>query len=155
MHFDVSDNGKLIGRVLSEALPGGTLPEVSSRVIVSEPAANGLVTVLNMQQVGQTRYFDAAGFPGRTGRLVDNRVAQHNDAVAAEFSRLQRQVVAAGAQHLGGDPVENEDVSRLVAGGKITQLTMARCRAPEVCGDHDGRALDRPSDRSQTGTFAR
>jgi hypothetical protein len=33
---------------------------------VSEPAANGLVTVLNMQQVGQTRYFDAAGFPGRT-----------------------------------------------------------------------------------------
>jgi len=66
MHLDVSDNGKLVGRVLSEALPGGALPEVSSRVIVSEPAANGLVTVLNMQQVGQTRYFDAAGFPGRT-----------------------------------------------------------------------------------------
>jgi hypothetical protein len=66
MHLDVSDNGKLVGRVLSEALPGGALPEVSSRVILSEPAANGLVTVLNMQQVGQTRYFDAAGFPGRT-----------------------------------------------------------------------------------------
>src|ERR1700747_2331834 len=55
-HLDVSDKGKLIGRVLSEALPGGALPEVSSRVIASEPAANGLVTVLNMQQVGQTRY---------------------------------------------------------------------------------------------------
>jgi Type I phosphodiesterase / nucleotide pyrophosphatase len=66
MHLDVSDNGKLVGRVLSEALPGGALPEVSSRVIASEPAANGLVTVLNMQQVGETRYFDAAGFPGRT-----------------------------------------------------------------------------------------
>jgi hypothetical protein len=35
-------------------------------VITSEPAANGLATVLDMQQVGSTRYFDAAGFPGRT-----------------------------------------------------------------------------------------
>jgi hypothetical protein len=66
MHLDASDKGKLVGRVLSEALPGGALPEVSSRVIASDPAANGLVTVLNMQQVGETRYFDAAGFPGRT-----------------------------------------------------------------------------------------
>jgi len=66
MHLDVSDKGKLVGRVLSEALPEGVAPEVSSRVITSERAANGLVTVLNMQQVGETRYFDAAGFPGRT-----------------------------------------------------------------------------------------
>ena len=66
MHLDASDNGKLLGRVLSETLPGGVLPEVSSRVITSEPAANGLATVLDMQQVGSTRYFDAAGFPGRT-----------------------------------------------------------------------------------------
>src|SRR5689334_912733 len=58
MHLDVSDKGKLLGRVLSEVLPGDTLPEVSSRVVTSEPAANGLVTVLDMQQVGQTRYFD-------------------------------------------------------------------------------------------------
>jgi predicted AlkP superfamily pyrophosphatase or phosphodiesterase len=66
MHLDASDKGKLVGRVLSEALPGAELPDVSSRVITSEPAANGLVTVLDMQQVGQTRYFDVAGFPGRT-----------------------------------------------------------------------------------------
>jgi Type I phosphodiesterase / nucleotide pyrophosphatase len=66
MHLDVSDKGMLLGRVLSEALPGGALPEVASRVIASEPAANGLVTVLDMQQVGQARYFDVAGFPGRT-----------------------------------------------------------------------------------------
>jgi predicted AlkP superfamily pyrophosphatase or phosphodiesterase len=66
MHLDANDKGKLLGRVLSEALPGGALPEVSSRVITSEPAANGLVTALDMQQVGQTRYFDVAGFPGRT-----------------------------------------------------------------------------------------
>jgi len=47
-------------------LPGGAIPEVTSRVITSEAAPNGLVTVLDMQQVGATRYFDAAGFPGRT-----------------------------------------------------------------------------------------
>jgi predicted AlkP superfamily pyrophosphatase or phosphodiesterase len=66
MHLDASDKGKLIGRVLSETLPGGKIPDVSSRVVTSEAAANGLATVLNMQQVGDTRYFDAAGFPGRT-----------------------------------------------------------------------------------------
>jgi hypothetical protein len=66
MHLEVTDTGKLVGRVLSEALPGGTTPEVSSRVLTSNPASNGLITVLDMQMVGSTRYFDAAGFPGRT-----------------------------------------------------------------------------------------
>jgi Type I phosphodiesterase / nucleotide pyrophosphatase len=66
MQLDVHDNGKLLGRVLSEVLPNGTVPQVVSRVVTSEPAANGLVTVVDMQLVGPTRYFDAAGFPGRT-----------------------------------------------------------------------------------------
>ena len=66
MHLDVSDKGRLVGRVLSEVLPSGAMPEVSNRVITSQPAANGLATVLNMQQVGETRYFDAAGFLDRT-----------------------------------------------------------------------------------------
>jgi hypothetical protein len=66
MQLDVHDKGTLLGRVLAEALPDGTVPAVTSRVLTSEPAANGLVTVLNMQLVGTTRYFDAAGFPGRT-----------------------------------------------------------------------------------------
>ncbi len=66
MQLDTSDKGKLVGRVLSEALPNGTLPDVTSRVVTSDPAPNGLTTVLNMQTVGNTRYFDAAGFPGRT-----------------------------------------------------------------------------------------
>ena len=66
MQLDVADKGKLIGRTLSETLPNGALPEVTSRVVTSEPAANGLATVVNMQAVGATRYFDAAGFPGRT-----------------------------------------------------------------------------------------
>jgi hypothetical protein len=66
MQLDVHDKGKLVGRVLSEAFPGGTTPDVSSRVMISDPASNGLATVLDMQNVGTTRYFDAAGFAGRT-----------------------------------------------------------------------------------------
>jgi predicted AlkP superfamily pyrophosphatase or phosphodiesterase len=66
MELAPADKGKLVGRVLSEILPNGALPDVTNRVVMSDPAANGLVTVLNMQMVGTTRYFDAAGFPGRT-----------------------------------------------------------------------------------------
>jgi hypothetical protein len=66
MHLDVQDKGKLVGRVLTEVLPGGAIPEVTSRVVTSDAAPNGLATVVDMQQVGTTRYFDAAGFPGRT-----------------------------------------------------------------------------------------
>jgi hypothetical protein len=66
MQLDVHDKGVLVGRALSETLPNGAVPAVTSRVMTSEPAANGLVTVLDMQTVGDTRYFDAAGFPGRT-----------------------------------------------------------------------------------------
>ncbi len=66
LHLDTHDKGKLIGRVLAEALPNGAVPAFTGRVVTSEPAANGLVTVLDMQMVGDTRYYDAAGFPGRT-----------------------------------------------------------------------------------------
>ena len=66
MHLDIQDKGRLVGRVLAEVLPGGVMPEVTSRVVTSDAAPNGLATVLDMQQVGTTRYFDAAGFPGRT-----------------------------------------------------------------------------------------
>ena len=71
MQLDTSDKGKLVGRVLAEALPDGAVPQVTGRVIRSKPAANGLVTVLDMQMVGTTRYFDAAGFPGRTVGLSE------------------------------------------------------------------------------------
>jgi Type I phosphodiesterase / nucleotide pyrophosphatase len=66
MQLDVHDKGQLVGRVIAEALPNGTLPDVTNQVVISEPAPNGLLTAINMQTVGTTRYFDAAGFPGRT-----------------------------------------------------------------------------------------
>jgi hypothetical protein len=72
MRLEAKDKGKLAGRVLSEAMPGGTLPEVKSFTVVSDPAENGLRTVLDMQSVGAVGYFDAAGFPGRTVGLSQN-----------------------------------------------------------------------------------
>jgi Type I phosphodiesterase / nucleotide pyrophosphatase len=67
----IKGHGKLIGRVLTEAMPGGATPRYVLRVIRSGPAAGGIRTVLNYQVVGNTRYFDAAGFPGRTLGLPD------------------------------------------------------------------------------------
>jgi hypothetical protein len=64
-------NGRLVGRVINEILPGGKLPSVRVRIRQSPPTTGGLRTVLNYQRVGHTRYFDAAGFPGRTLGLID------------------------------------------------------------------------------------
>jgi hypothetical protein len=58
--------GNLIGRVMTEAMPNGATPQAFSGTVKSQSAANGLRTVLNFQRVGAQRYFDAAGFPGRT-----------------------------------------------------------------------------------------
>jgi predicted AlkP superfamily pyrophosphatase or phosphodiesterase len=58
--------GKLIGRVMTEAMPNGAIPRGFSGTVKSQPAANGLRTVLMFQRVGAQRYFDVAGFPGRT-----------------------------------------------------------------------------------------
>jgi hypothetical protein len=58
--------GNLIGRVITEAMPNGATPRAYSGTAKSQPSANGLRTVLRFQRVLKQRYFDAAGFPGRT-----------------------------------------------------------------------------------------
>ena len=58
--------GKLRGRALTEALAGGKPVWPWRQDIVSKRGDNGLRTIVNMQFVGKTRYFDAAGFAGRT-----------------------------------------------------------------------------------------
>jgi len=58
--------GKLIGRVITEAMPNGATPRAYSGTVKSQASANGLRTILNFQRVGTQRYFDTAGFPGRT-----------------------------------------------------------------------------------------
>jgi arylsulfatase A-like enzyme len=62
----VTDKGQLVGRVLSEAMPNGAMPSVQVSKVRSEPDAAGNVTMLLMQSVGRVRYFDVAGYPGRT-----------------------------------------------------------------------------------------
>jgi arylsulfatase A-like enzyme len=59
-------NGHLIGRVMTEAMPKGKTPKAVSDTVSSKPDAQGLRTVLLLQRVGEQRYFDVAGFPGRT-----------------------------------------------------------------------------------------
>jgi Type I phosphodiesterase / nucleotide pyrophosphatase len=58
--------GGLTGRVLSEALPNGIVQKFFDGTISSKPDPNGLQTVVKFQRVLSQRYFDVAGFPGRT-----------------------------------------------------------------------------------------
>jgi hypothetical protein len=58
--------GELSGRVLTEALPNGVTPKSGSGTLSSKADPNGLQTVLKFQHVQSQRYFDVAGFPGRT-----------------------------------------------------------------------------------------
>jgi arylsulfatase A-like enzyme len=59
-------HGKLVGRPLVEAFRIGEIPAFERRTLASAPSGSGLRTILNYQVVGATKYFDAAGFVGRT-----------------------------------------------------------------------------------------
>ena len=71
LRLRIPAKGRLVGRPLLEAMPGGTTPSFSRHTLRSKAAANGVRTVLSYQTVGATRYFDAAGFPGATVGLAD------------------------------------------------------------------------------------
>jgi len=45
----------------------------TTQTLRAQSAANGLATTLSFSQVGTTRYFSAAGFPGRTVGLTEQR----------------------------------------------------------------------------------
>jgi arylsulfatase A-like enzyme len=62
----IAPKGGLRGRAIDESLQGGKPVTATHSRQVSAPAANGQKTVLDLQKVGDTRYFDEAGFPGRT-----------------------------------------------------------------------------------------
>jgi len=47
-------------------MPGGAMPSVKHQTLRSKPAENGLATIVEMQNVGETRCLDAGGFPGRS-----------------------------------------------------------------------------------------
>jgi hypothetical protein len=77
MDLRAANPGGLIGRVMSEALPNGKVPRSFDGTIASKPAANGLKTVVKFQQVLSQRYFDAAGFPGRSVGLEAEAGKKH------------------------------------------------------------------------------
>jgi Type I phosphodiesterase / nucleotide pyrophosphatase len=62
----LKDKGALVGRALTEAMPNGAQVSFRPLVMRSVPDDLGRITVLKYQTVGPTRYFDAAGYPGRT-----------------------------------------------------------------------------------------
>jgi hypothetical protein len=59
-------HGNLVGRPLAEAFRDGETPAFERKILASSPSGSGLKTILNYQVVGKARYFDAAGFAGRT-----------------------------------------------------------------------------------------
>jgi predicted AlkP superfamily pyrophosphatase or phosphodiesterase len=67
LNLKLPSKGQLVGRVLDEIIIGNP-DEVKSKsfTLESEAAKNGLKTILKYQTVGKTRYFDVAGFPGRS-----------------------------------------------------------------------------------------
>jgi arylsulfatase A-like enzyme len=80
LDLKIKDKGQLVGRVVDEAMPNGAVPRVTTKTQVSARAVNGLQEVLTYQLVGTTRYFDAAGYPGRTVGLpaaVATRSTEH------------------------------------------------------------------------------
>jgi hypothetical protein len=52
--------------VITEALSGGAEVQVRRLTVKSAPGAGGAQTILNLETVGPARYFDAAGFAGKT-----------------------------------------------------------------------------------------
>ena len=64
--LNIPDTGKLVGRVIREAFLNGKIPKWTTGREVSAPDGAGHKTVVDMQKVGTERYFDAAGYIGRT-----------------------------------------------------------------------------------------
>ena len=67
--------GALMGRVATEAMPGGANPKVENFTERSILGAGGLSTILVGQRVGANRYFDTAGFQGRTVGMDERKAA--------------------------------------------------------------------------------
>ncbi|HEY4031513.1 MAG TPA: alkaline phosphatase family protein [Caulobacteraceae bacterium] len=63
--IQMKPKGKLVGRPIDEALKDGKVPAFDAKVMRSDKGPGGFETVLDYQQVGEQKYFDAAGMPGR------------------------------------------------------------------------------------------
>jgi arylsulfatase A-like enzyme len=66
MGLELPAKGALKGRVIGEALAGGGETPFRRDVVKSAPGPGGVQTILDLETVGTERYFDAAGFAGKT-----------------------------------------------------------------------------------------
>jgi hypothetical protein len=67
LNLNIAKKGDLTGRPLAESFKNAKeTPQAKHLTRMSAPAKNGLQTILVLQAVGNSLYFDAAGFPGRT-----------------------------------------------------------------------------------------
>jgi predicted AlkP superfamily pyrophosphatase or phosphodiesterase len=109
--FNIPSNDSLKGRVISEALVGGPGSfTVVSGVLKSAPTAiGGVETFLNYQEINGVRYFDAAGFAGKTVGLRTTTAAPGTTPKTILISldgatpRLADQFIASGAFNVGGN----------------------------------------------------
>ena len=73
LNLELPKKGSLTGRVIDEALAGGPdKTAFESGIKESKVNASGTKTRLSYQRVGETWYFDTAGFAGRTVALPGN-----------------------------------------------------------------------------------
>jgi arylsulfatase A-like enzyme len=66
LKLNIPEKGKLIGRIVTEAMPGGKMPKYFSKTKKSAHGEHGLTTLLKYQELGGTKYFDVAGFSSRS-----------------------------------------------------------------------------------------
>src|SRR6185312_10024345 len=66
MGLEIPARGTLKGRVITEALVGGAEVQVQRQTVKSAAGPDGVQTILNLETAGPARYFDAAGFAGKT-----------------------------------------------------------------------------------------
>ena len=65
LRIALPSKGMLTGRVIGESLNKGRVPAAAAKTVRSAVAPDGFQTVLEYQEAGGARYFDAAGMPGR------------------------------------------------------------------------------------------
>jgi hypothetical protein len=69
LELRLTPKGALVGRVLTEGLRGhesDPLPRIEYQTLESRPSPKGLKTILRTQAISGHRYYDVAGFAGRT-----------------------------------------------------------------------------------------
>jgi hypothetical protein len=138
----------LIGRVLSESLASNSSPpaKVKNFTRVSDPTANGLRTVLQLQIVGDQTYFDAAGFPGRTVGL--ERISTEANAKSLVNLRREKNRAASPNRLPAYSWGEHESERGCIQdNSSFNQKSGLRTSHGQHCGDTISRSVGSNGDR--------